>query len=116
MEHIIALEYLSALIHDNFKDVECKYSIFFLLERQQLFTQYKIELGDILIPSNAVCLETVIGEGLLTRLYYLCLQFHIGAFGMVCKSVYTNPKTGKSIRVAVKGLKGIILYCIEALQ
>lgn len=80
------------------------------LERQQLFNQYKNELDDILIASYAVHLETVIGEGLLIRRprHKVYLPFiYVGAFGMVYESVYTNPTTGKSIRVAIKGLKGV---------
>ncbi|XP_065910796.1 tyrosine-protein kinase receptor TYRO3-like isoform X2 [Dysidea avara] len=59
-------------------------------ERERLVNQYEIELDDILIPSDALHLITVIGEG---------------AFGLVYESVYTNPKTGTSINVAIKGLK-----------
>jgi len=83
-----------------------------LLERRRLVSQYKIELDNILIPSDALHLVTVIGEGLFMCPSCIVLKLYaitcIGAFGLVYESIYTDHKTGTSINVAIKGLKGIL--------
>ena len=92
-----------------------------LLERRRLVSQYKIELDNILIPSDALHLVTVIGEGLLMCPSCIVLKLYAitcitGAFGLVYESIYTDHKTGTSINVAIKGLKGILHNTLSVSQ